>query len=135
MFLPGAIFLAAQFLVTLEPKTIRAFDDYLRAVDVKLTARAANPEPLAARPAGVFEINAGLEVKRGLVHDWAAVAFLPGVRRAKAIAVLEDFSRHASIYPEVVEGRLEKRDGTSEVLGIEIFDTSRIIQAGDHVAA
>ena len=127
MFIPGAMFLAAQFLVTLEPKTIRAFDDYLRAVDVRLTARAVNPEPLAARPAGVFEINAGLEVTRGLVHDWVAVAFLPGVRRAKAIAVLEDFSRHASIYPEVLEGRVEKRDG-KQILGFHRLRMKKVLE-------
>ena len=99
-----------QFLVSLEPKTIRAFDEYVRGVDAELVARATNPDSLAGKPAGVFPVNAGLEVKHGLIHDWAAVVFLPGMTRAKAIAILEDFSRHSSIYPEVVEGRVEKRD-------------------------
>src|SRR5688572_5652942 len=107
----SAVFVAAQFLVTLEPKTVQAFDEYVRGVDTQLTARAVSPEPLAGRPGGVFPIHAGLEVKQGLIHDWAAVSFLPGLTRAKAIAVLEDFSRHASIYPEVIEGRIEKREG------------------------
>ena len=99
-----------QFLVSLEPKTVRAFDEYVRGVDAELVARAANPDSLAGKPAGVFPLNAGLEVKHGLIHDWAAVVFLPGMTRTKAIAILEDFSRHSSIYPEVVEGRVVKRD-------------------------
>ena len=127
MFLPGAIFLAAQFLVTLEPKTVRAFDDYVRAVDAQLTSRAVNPESLAGKPAGVFEINAGLEVKRGLVHDWAAITFLPGVRKAKAIAVLEDFSRHSAVYPEVLEGRIEKRD-EKQVTGFHRLRMKKVLE-------
>jgi hypothetical protein len=82
MFSLGPVLVAAQFLVTLEPKTVRAFDDYVRTVDTQLTMRAANPEPLAGRPPGIFPVNAGLEVKHGLIHDWAAVSFLPGVRLA-----------------------------------------------------
>ena len=112
MFSLCGVLVAAQFLVTLEPKTIRAFDDYVSAVDTQLRARAMNPESLAGRAGGVFAINAGLSVRHGLIHDWAAVAFLPGARRDKAAAVLEDFARHSSIYPEVVEGRLERREGT-----------------------
>jgi hypothetical protein len=44
------------------------------------------------------------------VHDWSATTFLPGGKKAAAIAVLEDFSRHSSIYPEVTEGRTERRE-------------------------
>jgi len=127
MFIPGVLLVAAQFLVTLEPKTVRAFDDYVRAVDAQVTARAVNPEPLAGRPAGVFEINAGLEVKRGLVHDWAAITLLPGVRKAKAIAVLEDFSRHSAVYPEVLEGRIEKRDG-KQIIGFHRLRKKKVLE-------
>ena len=127
MFFPGAIVLAAQFLVTLEPKTVRAFEEYVRAVDTQLIERAVNPASLAGRPTGVFAINAGLEVKHGLLHDWAAVTFLPGMRKAKAIAVLEDFSKHASIYPEVVEGRLEKREGT-RIIGFHRLRKKKVLE-------
>ena len=127
MLFPGAVLLAAQFLVTLEPKTIRAFDDYARAVDTQLAIRAANPESLVERPCGVFPINAGLEVKHGMIHDWAAVTFLPGVGKAKAIAVLEDFSRHSAVYPEVLEGRIEKRDG-KQILGFHRLRMKKVLE-------
>lgn len=132
MFSLGAVFLAAQFLVSLEPKTIRAFDEYVRDVDTQVTARAANPESLAGRPAGVVAINAGLSVRHGLIHDWAAVTFLPGVRKDKAVAVLEDFARHSSIYPEVVEGRLEKRDGT-RIVGVHRLRKKKVLEVNLHV--
>ena len=127
MFSLCGVLVAAQFLVTLEPKTIRAFDDYVSAVDTQLTARAMNPESLAGRAGGVFAINAGLSVRHGLIHDWAAVAFLPGVRRDKAAAVLEDFARHSSIYPEVVEGRLERREGT-RIIGFHHLRKKKVVE-------
>ncbi|MBL8241543.1 MAG: hypothetical protein JNM66_29230 [Bryobacterales bacterium] len=107
----GAVFVAAQFLTTLEPRTIQAFDAYARAVDAEVSARAVHSAPLAGRPQGVFMINAGKDVAHGQIHDWSAVAYLPGVKRSQVIGILEDFSRHAAIYPEVLEGRVERRDG------------------------
>ena len=103
--------MAAQFMTTLAPKTVLAFDEYLRGVDTLMTARAAGAEPLAGGAAGIHSNSAGKEVSHGMVHDWSAVAFVPGGKKSKAIALLEDFSRHTSIYPEAVEGRVERREG------------------------
>lgn len=111
----GAVFLAAQFLATLEPNTIQAFDQYVREVDTLMKARAAGPGRLSDEPEGVVATNAGKSVPHGLIHDWTARTFLPGASRVKASALLEDFPRHASVYPEVVEGRVEKREGNHMV--------------------
>lgn len=105
------VLLAAQFMATLEPKTISAFDEYLRGVDAQMTARAARAETLAGQPGGVFGYDVGKDVGKGLVHDLAAVTFIPGGKKARAVAVLEDFAKHGSIYPEVMVGRVEKREG------------------------
>lgn len=103
--------MTAQFTATLEPKTIRGFEDYLRGIDAQLTARAAGAESLAGRPTGVFTNDSAKEVVHGMVHDWTAVEFIPGVKKEDAVAVLKDFARHSSIYPEVVEGRIERLEG------------------------
>lgn len=105
----GFVFVAAQFMVTLEPKTVDAFDRYARTAEAQIAARNAGSASLAGQPAGVFK-NDGADVAKGLVQDWTAVAFVPGAKKAKAVAVLEGFSRHGSIYPEVVEGRVEKEE-------------------------
>jgi len=123
----GAVLVFGQFLVNLEPKTIRAFDEYIRGVDSEMTARAAQPAPLAAKSPGVYPVKTGLEVKHGMIHDWAAVAILPGVSRAKAIAVLEDFTRHSSVYPEVLEGRIEKRDG-KQITGFHRLKKKKVFE-------
>jgi hypothetical protein len=106
------VLLVAQFSTTLEQKTVQAFEEYMRGVDASMTARAAGAESLAGRPEGIFGNTMGKEGPGGMVHDWAAVAFLPGVKKERAIAVLEDFSKHASIYPEVLIGRTDKREGS-----------------------
>lgn len=123
----GAVFVAAQFLTTLDPKTIRAFDDYVRAVDAQLTARALNPAPLAGKPAGVFMINGGKDVERGQIHDWVAVSFLPGVRRERVKTILEDFSRHPSIYPEVIDGKIERREG-SRIIAMHRLRKKKVLE-------
>lgn len=105
----GFVFVAAQFMATLEPKTISAFDQYVRTVDAQIVARNGGAEPLAGRPVGIFR-NESAEISKGLVQDWTAVSFIPGAKKAQAIPVLEDFARHGSIYPEVLEGRVEKRE-------------------------
>ncbi len=105
----GLVFVAAQFIVSLEPKTINAFDQYLRGVETQLAVRNMAADSLVGRPAGVFKHDA-TEVGRAIVQDWTGVAFVPGAKKAQAVAVLEDFSRHASIYPEVVEGRVDKKE-------------------------
>lgn len=121
------VFLIAQFTTSLEPKTVRAFEEYVRGVDATMTARAAGAESLAGRPEGVFGNTMGKEVPGGMVHDWAAVAFLPGVKKERAIAVLEDFSKHASIYPEVAEGRTDKRE-TGRIYGFHRVRKKKVFE-------
>ncbi|MBI2688795.1 MAG: hypothetical protein HYX27_21035 [Acidobacteria bacterium] len=123
----GAVFVAAQFMATLEPKTLRAFDGYLTGVDAEMTARATRAGSLAGQAAGIFRNDSGKEVSHGLVHDWSAVAFVPGVKKAQAVHVLEDFARHSSIYPEVVEGRVEKREG-SRLIGFHRLKKKKVLE-------
>lgn len=111
----GAVLVAAQFIATLQPKTVQAYEDYVRAVDASMTARAARSRSLAGEPAGIVATQAGLQIPGGLIHDWTATAFLPGVTKARVATLLEDFSRHSSVYPEVVAGRVEKREGNHMV--------------------
>lgn len=123
----GAVFLAAQFMATLEPKTLRAFEEFVRSLDARMTARAASPESLAGRPGGIFKNDAGAEVGHGMVHDWSAVSFVPGARKERAVAVLEDFPRHASIYPEVLEGRIEQREA-NRILAFHRLRKKKILE-------
>jgi hypothetical protein len=129
MYFPGAVFLVAQFMTTLEQKTISAFDEYLRGVDSQMTKRAESADPLAGKPAGIFRFDAEkvVTLEKGLVHDWAAVSFVQGAKKAQAVAILEGFARHSSIYPEVVEGRIEKREG-ARIFGFHRIRKKKVLE-------
>lgn len=111
MVLSATVLVAAQFITTLQPKTVAAFDQYFQGVDAAMRARAASAKPLTEQTEGVTPHAAGKDLPgNGMIHDWSAVAFVPGAKKAEAVAILEGFDRHPSIYPEVLEGRVEKRD-------------------------
>ena len=47
-----------------------------------------------------------------LIHDWTAIAFIPGVTLAQTLATLQDYHRDAEYYsPQVTRSRLLSRSG------------------------
>jgi hypothetical protein len=53
-----------------------------------------------------------IPVPDGLVHHWLGVVFVPGVTLDQALALLQDYDRHAEIYaPRVARSRLVSRRG------------------------
>ena len=57
-------------------------------------------------------LNATLEVKFGLIHDWAAGVIVPSTTVEKVLAVLQDYGKYKSVYaPEVTDSRLLSRSG------------------------
>lgn len=48
----------------------------------------------------------------GIIHHWAGVVFIPGVKLQDVLAVLQDYNHHAEYYaPDVESSKLESRDG------------------------
>jgi hypothetical protein len=116
----------------LQPKTVRAFEAYVRATEQRMDG--ANdpfilvdglPEPrrmlaLDALRRGEFVIepvktrdgNREIDIPDGLVHHWAGVVFVPGGTVDEALALLQDYDRHAQVYaPNVARSRVIGRDG------------------------
>lgn len=53
-----------------------------------------------------------IEIPDGMVHHWVAVAFIPGVTRDQAIALAQNYARHAQLYsPDVQQARVLARSG------------------------
>jgi len=106
----AAVIVAAQFIVTLEPKTVQSFDSYFGGVDSAMRARAAAQGSLAGTPPGVTPHLAGKDTAgNGMLHDWSAITFIPGAKKQAAISVIEDVPNHPKIYPEVIDGRIKSR--------------------------
>jgi len=128
MILSATVFVAAQFIATLQPKTVAAFDQYFQGVESATRARAASVSPLSAQAEGVTPHAAGKDTRgNGMIHDWSAIAFVPGAKKAQAIAILEGFDRHPSVYPEVLEGRVEKRD-SGGLVGFHRIRKKKVIE-------
>jgi len=112
--------------VELKPRTVQAFDDYIRRLESRLDARLQGPvflwsDESAERSrqvlAGKIQVESvtgasALAVPDGLIHDWVGAVFIPGTTLAKTLALVQDYNRRQEIYkPEVIASGLVGRDG------------------------
>jgi hypothetical protein len=131
--LAGAVvllLLAAVAAAELRPKTVAAFDRYVRVTEAQMV-----PEPFlhvdglppderqaaytALRRGEVHierlstrEAGKSIDVSGGLIHHWVGAAFVPGATLEQALALLKDYDRHAEIYrPAIARSQLLSRDG------------------------
>ncbi|HEU4938805.1 MAG TPA: hypothetical protein VFT39_20290 [Vicinamibacterales bacterium] len=114
----------------LQPRTVAAFDRYVRAAEAQMV-----PEPflrldalaetdrrakLAALKHGELYIErlsareAGktIDIPGGLIHHWLGAAFVPGATLGQAVDLLQDYNRHAEIFrPAIARSKLVSRTG------------------------
>src|SRR5512144_1364671 len=121
----------------LKSETVAAFDRYVSLTTARMDGElgsvdrflwlSAQPEP--ARANGFERLRRGevlverltttdrgraIAIPSGLVHHWVGLAFLPGVTLERAVALLQDYDRHASIYaPRITRSTLRRRAGDS----------------------
>ena len=115
-----------QFVVKLQPETVREFERYAQSVEAQLNERwqgkrnflAIEDDPVSLQKvlAGEFPIRelpngSPIDVKDGLVHDWIGAVYIPNTGMERVLDVLRDFDRHKKIYPEVADSRTVRRNG------------------------
>jgi hypothetical protein len=77
---------------------------------------------LAITSIDVREGGRQIAVPGGLVHHWLGTVLVPGATLEQAIALLQDYNRHAEIYrPAVAQSRLVSRDGDRFSLFLRFF--------------
>jgi hypothetical protein len=112
--------------VQLKPRTLEAFDAYIRHVEMEMepTLRARGPflwsevKPERAQEIGRGQILAQfwsshgpVKVPDGLIHDWIAAALISDSTIDEIFAVIQDYDNHKNIYkPEVIDSKLISRD-------------------------
>jgi hypothetical protein len=110
----------------LKPRTLEAFNDYMRKAEARIEKQAQSPEFLwvdgtadrkrqtlggsvLAQP---FAGSGDVEIADGLIHDWIGAVFIPGVTLDQTLKFLEDYDNHKNFYkPEVLESKTLSRDG------------------------
>lgn len=119
-----AAFVPDVMTVQLQPRTVAAFEGYMRAADARfylqlkegpfLWADAAperREQVLKGKVLAAPQAERGdKDVPDGLIHDWIGAAFIPGTTLAKTLAMVRDYNHHAEIYkPELLRSRLISR--------------------------
>ena len=114
-------------IVQLKPRTLAAFEAYIReaeaAMDPSLHGHGAflwsDTDPQVAQQvrrgdivAQLWSGDASVKVPNGLVHDWIAAAFIPGVTVADSLALIQNYDNHKNVYqPDVMDSKLIAHDG------------------------
>jgi hypothetical protein len=112
--------------VQLKPRTVTAFDAYIRDVEIEMeqTLRGRRPflwsemKPERAEEIARGEIlaqfwsgNGPVKVPDGLIHDWIAAALISDSTIEEIFALIQDYDNHKNIYkPEVIDSKLISRD-------------------------
>jgi hypothetical protein len=122
---------AAAGAAELQPRTVAAFDRYVRATEARLDGSGPflwiDSLPQAQRQTRLAELRRtgvliepltmrdngrDIDIPDGLVHHWVGTAFVPGARLDDAVRLLTDYDSHARIYaPRVARSKLLERSG------------------------
>jgi hypothetical protein len=124
----------------LRQDTVAAFDRYARATERRLATGPflwfeAGPEAqrraagdalrrgeLLIEPVKTSDNGKEIEIPDGIVHHWVGVVFAKGVTLDRAVALLQDYDRHATIYsPNVAGSKLIRRDGDQFTVFLRFF--------------
>jgi hypothetical protein len=120
----------------LSPKTVAAFDKYVQIAERRMANEVRQPQGFlwvdtaGARKADLLaqlrrgevivdrvRADVSTDVPDGLLHHWVGTIFIPGVHVGDAVALLQDYDRHSTIFrPNVVQSKtLERRGDTFRV--------------------
>jgi hypothetical protein len=137
--LPAVLLVSSAVLAAeLKPATVAAFDRYVRANDAVnqstlqdatrflwsdgLGAHAAREQSDRLRRGELVierlqrkQANRDIDIPDGLVHHWLGIVFVPGATLRQAVALLQDYDRHATVYaPNVARATTLARSGADE---------------------
>ena len=117
----------AANIVQLKPRTLQAFETYIREAEAAMEPTLHGERPFLwsdtrseiARQIGKGEIvaefwqgNAPAEVPNGLIHDWVGAVFIPQATVEATLALVQNYDNHKSVYqPDVMDSKLISHDG------------------------
>lgn len=129
----------------LQPRTIAAFDRYVRVTEAQTTSdpflridglaaseRRAKLDGLGRGELYIERLqthDAGktIDVPDGLIHHWLGAVFVPDVKLDQALDLLQDYDHHAEIYrPAITRSKLVSRNG--DVFRVDLrFSMKKVI--------
>ncbi|MGH9384451.1 MAG: hypothetical protein ACRD2N_09220, partial [Vicinamibacterales bacterium] len=68
------------------------------------------------------EGSTAIDVPKGMIHHWSGVVFVPGATVDRAVALMQDYNRHAELFrPAVVASKLLERNGDEFRIHLRFF--------------
>jgi hypothetical protein len=141
---------AAIVAADLTPATSAAFERYVRLTEERINAEVARDANFlwidTLPPPRRTEVLRGLQhggviidrlrtqdgskeipVPDGLIHHWVGTVFVPRVGIKKAVALMQDYDRHATYFaPAIARSKLLERDGSRFQVALR-FHVKKII--------
>ena len=129
----------------LQPRTAAAFERYAASTESRISIEVTDESralwldslPVPRRRTVLDSLKRGelvidrlqtrdsgreIEIPGGLVHHWIGVVFVPGVGVDEAVALLQNYDRHATIYAPAVQGsKILARDGDTFRVYLRFF--------------
>ncbi len=124
------LFVVPLHAAELKPATVAAFERYVRNTEARMGPELAGRSaflwadalPESRRQTTLAQVRQGslvierlttteggrrIDVPDGLIHHWVGLVFVPRVNVDQAVALLQDYDRHAEIYrPAVARSKL-----------------------------
>ena len=135
LFSPGTISAAS-----LEPATLKAWEEYIDSANLRMEKRLKHDQAFLwvdEAPARLARVRAGeivvspispqipKKVPSGLIHDWVAAVYIPGVTLKDVLAVLSDYPSYKEIYkPTVVESKATGTNGAEDRFSLVLMSKS-----------
>lgn len=132
----------------LEPKTLEAFDAYVRVAETQIDAQLAQGQPYlwveglpaARRATAEAQLRAGqvvierldatgksdadkpIAVPDGMIHHWIGTVFIPGATLAQTLALEEDYDHQQEYFhPDVIRSRILRHDGNDFTIELRLY--------------
>ena len=122
----GTAFAADLIAAELKPRTIEAFNEYMRKAEARVDQQTQSADFLwvdgapdrkrqalegkvLAQP---FVGSGDVDAPDGLIHDWVGAVFIPGVTLDQTLKFVQDYDNNKNFYkPEVLDSKILSRDG------------------------
>jgi hypothetical protein len=110
---------------TLEPQTIKAYEEYVRNFEGDLRSAVSGKKPflwirdqnpdmrdrVLREEILIFKSAENVPLPKGILHVWGVSAFIRGAKAEDVISLLLDYDRHKDIYPSVMDSKLLEANG------------------------